>query len=101
MYGAQVPSLFPSILITVSASNDPNTIDYMRYPVLLKGVKYSQKTIYIIRYFNSDSEHWTNLSRHCIISGTFDLGTAISCSNGSVHYSSDKGNTNTDIECNA
>ena len=57
MYGAQVPPFFPSILITVSANNDPNTVDYMRYPVLLKGVRCSQRTIYIIRYFNSNGEH--------------------------------------------
>ena len=53
MFGSNDPPSCPSILITVSAGHEPDTVDVIKYSVPLTGIKPHNRKINIIRYIRN------------------------------------------------
>ena len=49
MFGFDDPPSCPSILITVSAGHEPNTVTEIKYGISLRGIKPNKMKINIIR----------------------------------------------------
>lgn len=53
IYGSQDPPNFPSILITVSVENEPNTATRLNCCLPVKGIKPDNTKIFIVRSCNN------------------------------------------------
>ena len=49
MFGSQNPPSCTFLLITVSAGHGPDTVDEIRYGILLRGIKPDNKKINVVR----------------------------------------------------
>ena len=55
MFGSEDPRSCASILITVSAKQEPDTVAGIKYCVPLKGIKPYNRKIYIVRSLGDNS----------------------------------------------
>ena len=54
-FGAQIPPSCPSILVTLSADDRPDTVTTLNYCVTLRGIKPDNKILHILRSFDNTS----------------------------------------------
>ena len=59
MYGSSNPPVCPTILITVSAEDEPSTVTKLNYKISLRGIKPSGTTMYIVRDLCNRGKHIT------------------------------------------
>lgn len=59
MYGSQDPPVCPTVLITVSAEDDPSTVTKLKYKISLRGIKPCGRIMYIVRNLCTGGKHLT------------------------------------------
>ena len=96
IFGCQNPPFCPSILITVSANNDPNTEPLLKYPISLEGIKPNGSSINLVQCINSDGKYY-DIVKYFIVVLLFNKGMTCVLPNEDIPYSEDRGNLNAGI----
>ena len=66
-YGAENPNSVPSILITITADDRPDTVTQLKYRVPLKGVIPDDMELYLIRSLGDGKYHLIHNVFTCIV----------------------------------